>query len=383
MSKRLRVVLLARSFEIGGAEVQLAALAKGLRGTEITPSVACFYPRGPLLAELESARLTPLSLRKRGRWDLLGPVAALRRVLADLRPHVVHSFLTPPNILAALARPDAVGARLVWGLRASNMDLSRYDWTFRLSEFAERRLARRADAIIANSLAGQAHAQRRGYPATRMTVIHNGIDTERFAPDPAARAAVRAQWDFGPEAWVVGLVARLDPMKDHDTFLRAAAIACRRNPRIALVCVGDGPAQYREGLRARAASLGVDGRVHWAGQRRDMPAVFNAMDAVTLTSAFGEGFPNTLGEAMACGVPCVATDVGDAALILDGTGTIVSVGDAAGLAAGWQAFATEARDAYAARKAACRHKIERAFSLDRMVEQHAALYQRLASAGAD
>lgn len=331
------------------------------------------------MEELEAAALAPLSLRKRGRWDLLAPLAHLRRMLADVRPHVLHSFLAPPNILAALARPHAVGARLVWGLRASNMDLSRYDWSFRLSEYAELRLARRADAIVANSQAGMAHALGRGYPSGRMQVIHNGIDTARFAPDPAARIAVRTEWGIASDACAVGLVARLDPMKDHDTFLRAAASAAREDPRMVFVCVGDGPPPYRDALRAKAASLGLEGRLRWAGLRRDMPAVFNAMDVVTLTSAFGEGFPNTLGEAMACGVPCVATDVGDTAVILKGTGVLVRAGDASGLAAGWRTLATERSEAHAARKAVCRQMIVAQFSLERMVEQHATLYRRLAA----
>jgi len=118
----------------------------------------------------------------------------------------------------------------------------------------------------------------------------------------------------------VGLVARLDPMKDHENFLRAAAFVLAEHPNVRFVCVGDGPAHLGDRYRALASKLGVSDKLVWAGARDDMPAAYNAIDIVTLSSAFGEGFPNAIAEAMSTGKPCAVTKVGDAEFIVGDSG---------------------------------------------------------------
>ena len=154
-----------------------------------------------------------------------------------------------------------------------------------------------------------------------MTVITNGIDTERFKPDAAARARVREGWGVAENEILIGLMARLDPMKDHSTFLRTAAMLARERPDVRFVCVGNGPGSYKAELHRLATELELNGKLIWAGARRDMPAVFNALDIAS--SSYSEGFSNAIAEAMACSVPCVVTDVGDSASIVSGTGGVV------------------------------------------------------------
>lgn len=311
----MRLLLLIRSLELGGAERQLALLAAGLhrRGHRVT--VACFYPQGPLLEELTTAGVAVVGLGKRGRWDLLGAGRALRRLAGETQAQVIYSFLDTPNLLAALSKPFCPGLKLAWGVRASDMDLGRYDWFAALMARLPRLLAGRAEVIIVNSRAGAAVAQARGLPADKLVVIPNGIDTERFAPDPAAGLALRREWGLGPEEPLVGLVARLDPMKDHATFLRAAALVLAQRPEARFVCVGGGPTEALARLKALAAELGLGQALIWAGPRGDMPFVHNTLDLLVLSSAFGEGFPNVVGEAMACAKPVVVTRVGDAAWV--------------------------------------------------------------------
>ncbi len=311
----MRLILLTRSLELGGAERQLALLAAGLhqRGHRVT--VACFYPQGPLMAELAAAGVAVAGLGKRGRWDLLGAVRSLRRLVGETRAQVVYSFLDTPNLLAALTKPFCPGLKLAWGVRASDMDLGRYDWFAALMARLPRLLAGRAEVIIVNSRAGAAVAQARGLPAAKLMVIPNGIDTQRFAPEPAAGQALRREWGVEPDAPLVGLLARLDPMKDHATFLRAAALLRARRPETRFVCVGGGSLEALSRLKALAGELGLGEALIWAGARTDMPSVHNALDLLVLSSAFGEGFPNVVGEAMACARPVVVTRVGDAAWV--------------------------------------------------------------------
>src|SRR5262249_55975595 len=158
----------------------------------------------------------------------------------------------------------------------------------------------------------RANAAARGFPIDRVAVVPNGIDTDAMRPDAAAGRAQRRQWELPDSAFVIGCVARLDPMKDHTTLINAAAAFARANSDARFVCAGNGSPSYRDALTRLAGSLGLADRMRWVGEIDDVKAAYNAFDIATLPSAFGEGFPNVVGEAMACGVPVVATDVGDA-----------------------------------------------------------------------
>lgn len=187
----MRVVLLIRSLDVGGAERQLVVLAQGLKGRGTDVRVLTFYPGGRLCGELEAAGVPVSHLRKRGRWDVVGFVWRLVRWLRRARPQVLYAFLPAANILAACVRFFLPGTRIIWGLRASNMEFDRYDGLSRVIARLEAKLSFLPDAIIVNSEAGRAHHLQRGYPADRMHVIENGIDTERFRFDAEGRRRLR------------------------------------------------------------------------------------------------------------------------------------------------------------------------------------------------
>ena len=331
--RKLKIAFLARSLNYGGAERQLATLTVGLHecGHEVT--VVVFYGGGPIEAEIGAAGVPVHALNKRSRWHAIGFFIDLVRQLRRLRPDVVHSYLTVPNVIAAIAKPFLFNHRLVFGVRASSFDLDQYDWLTKFSATLERRLSFAADRIIANSRAGFEHYLSLGWPGNRMVVIPNGIDVDTFASDREARSRIRAEWRVGDDQPLIGLVGRLDVLKDHPTFLRAAARLAETRLDIRFVCVGDGPDPYRQSLKQMADDLGLSKRVIWANFRGDMPAVYNALDILCLSSV-SEGFPNVVGEAMACGVPCVVTDVGDAANIVGDTGIVVPPGNPEAMAQG-------------------------------------------------
>jgi len=330
----MKIVFVARRLGYGGAERQLALLARGLRGRGVDASVAVFYPGGPLEDELRAAGVPIHGLGKRHRWDLLGTWREIDRLVRRERPEVLHGYLHVPNLMLAMRRLRDASTRVVWGVRASGLDLARYDWTVRAIVRACRLLSRVPDLIIVNSRSGRTHWAGQGFPPARMTVIPNGIDTARFAiATPEARAAARAALGLPERATVLGAVGRLDPMKDHETLLQAFATAAAADPGLWLACVGDGTPERRAALRARADALGVGARVAWSDGRGDVERLYAAFDVLVSSSAYGEGFSNVLGEAMACGVPCVATDVGDAREILGELGWIVAPRDPGALAA--------------------------------------------------
>jgi len=316
----MKIFFLIRALDYGGAERQLVVLAKGLhaRGHEVV--VAPFYSGGPLERELLEAGIRIRPLQKRGRWDLLPFLFRLARVMREERPEILHSYLV--DLVTVVLKPWFPSTKIVWGIRSSNMDLSRYDWLTRVSYKLTFRLSRFADAVIANSRAGRDYHIAQGYPRAKVVVIPNGIDTQRFCPDPEAGRHVRSEWGIQDHEQVIGIVGRLDPMKDHPTFLQAASLLPQERNRLRFVCVGEGPSGYRDSLHQLTRSLKLTDHVIWSDGRSDMPNVYNALDLL-VSSSITEGFSNVIAEAMACGVMCVVTNVGDSKWVVEGTGEVV------------------------------------------------------------
>jgi glycosyltransferase involved in cell wall biosynthesis len=317
---QISIFLLARSLEVGGAERQLVALAKGLheRGYKVT--IGLFYRRGELLRDLEDSGIPVVDLGKKGRWDLAGFVARTAAAVRGAQPDVIYSFLGGANLIAAAIRPFVRSARYVWSVRASNMQLKEYGLTRRLAYRVERTISNLPDLIIANSSAGAAHAIRNGFPAGKLVVIPNGIDFERFRPDAKLRAAQRRKLALKAGDVAVGVMARLDPMKGHKVFLEAAAIAAARAPKLRFLCIGEGP-ELPELERIRD-ELGLGDRLSFTGPLEPVSAL-NALDIACSCSVWGEGFSNSVAEAMACGLPVIVTDVGDSAMIAGNAATVV------------------------------------------------------------
>jgi glycosyltransferase involved in cell wall biosynthesis len=337
-ARRIRLLILLRSFSAGGAERQLLEFLKRVDRTSFEVLVVCFY-RGDWHREACAIEgITVSVLDKRHRYDLIGFGARLFAAARAFAPDVIYGYMFAADILA-LATARLTRSHVVWGLRCSRLDHSRYDLFTRLLHWLSCRFARGTELLIANSHAGLADYVDSGARPQRQIVVPNGIDVQRFRPDAAARIAVRRQWGRSDSNVIIGLVARIDPMKGHDVFLHAAAQFSRIREDAWYVCVGaatSGNRDYEKKLRGLADSLGVSGKVMWVGHVDAVEAVYPALDVLTSASRFGEGWSNTVGEAMACGVPCVVSDVGDSARIVGESGCVVAAGDASALCDGWR-----------------------------------------------
>jgi glycosyltransferase involved in cell wall biosynthesis len=331
----MKILFLVRDLAIGGSQRQLALLAAGLAKRTHDVAVAVLYAGGPLEDLLDGSGARLLAIGKSSRWRAAAPLARLRRLFLNEQPDLVYAFLPTQTTLAALLLPRRVKTKLVFGLRAAGVRLDRYDALSSLMYRSEVWLARRADLIVANARAVRADAVGRGMPADRIVVVPNGIDTDAMRPDATAGLAIRRRWQIPDNAFVIGCVARLDAMKDHANLLNAAASFARNHPDAYLVCIGGGPPSYADELKALAKSLGLTDRVVWAGEIGDVKAAYNSFNIATLSSSFGEGFPNAIGEAMACGVPVVATNIGDVRWIVGEFGEVVPPSNPDLLCAGW------------------------------------------------
>ncbi|MGE0368463.1 MAG: glycosyltransferase, partial [Candidatus Dadabacteria bacterium] len=186
---------------------------------------------------------------------------------------------------------------------------------------------------IYNSEAGLTFRRSTGHRFRRELVIQNGIDTERFKPDSEARDLLRREWGINDGETLIGAAGRIVPEKGLNHFIKAASAVKKARPRIRFVIAGGGDPEYRRKLDDICAGSGLGGGLVWAGVRKDMDRFYSSLD-LFCSPSYGEGFPNVVAEAMACGVPCIATNAGDSATIIDGFGVVVPTDDADELARG-------------------------------------------------
>lgn len=371
----MKILFLERSLGRGGAQRQLVELAVGLRQRGHSVTVALFYKEGPLISEILERGVSLRILNKKRRWDVFGFLRDILNLVKRERPDILCTFLPVPNLVALVCKLFHPALRLVWGVRASNVNVMHYDRLTRLSYQLEVFGSRFADAIISNSKAGQRTVVGKGFPSQKVFVIPNGIDTGRFRCDPLGRQSLRQSWNFADTDILVGIIGRLDPMKDHRTFLQAAARAAATMRNLRFVCVGDEGPVLRKDLVTFAASLGLNDII-WSDGRDDMTAVYSACDVVCSSSAYGEGFSNTLAEAMACGRRCIATDVGDAREIIEMTGSIVPPAEEETLADAIVRLCQEVARYGPNSEAAC-VRIQKNFSIDVMVRSFEDEFRRL------
>ncbi|MBN1427557.1 MAG: glycosyltransferase [Anaerolineae bacterium] len=361
------LTFLNRQFDIGGAERQLIELLKHIDKRRFRVTVVTFYNNGTLQPEVEAIEgIHQINLNKRGRYDIIPFLWRLWCAARASRPHIIHGYLDLANVLALLMG-RLLGTGVVWGILSSNMPSGQYGWALRMSLYLQEILGRFADLIIHNSHTGLRYYASRGIPSARMIVIPNGIDIRRFCHNGDARRRIRAEWGIQNDQWLVGLVGRLDPAKDHSTFIRAVALFIRDIQEVRFVCVGDGPTHYHEDLKKLSRDLNVAEYLIWAGSRSDMPDVYNAFDIAT-SSSTSEGLPYALGEAMSCGIPCVVTDVGDSAWLVGDTGIVVPPGDPHALMEGWKEMFGKL-DAGLPLGNMARERIIQEFSADKLAER--------------
>ena len=330
----IRVCHLITSLDVGGAEHALVRLCIALAARGYDQLVLNMTSDGPLARELRSAGITTHSLGMgRGSPSPIGLVQVVRK-LRRFRPHVLQTGCT--TLICWVRYCCRCSSRTIGVERwCSNMSDDRRLLT-RWVICSLALLSRIPDAIITNSSAGQADHCRAGYRQERFVLIPNGVDTDRFRPLPGERATLRADLGVPAEGPLIGLVARFHPMKDHATFLDAARRFLATHPDARFILAGLGCEPGAEPLESMIRQRGLAPHMMLLGQRGDLPRIYPALDLVCLSSAFGEGAPNVLLEALACGVPCVATDVGDNRVIIDQCGQVVPPRDPAAMAAAWQ-----------------------------------------------
>lgn len=376
--RRIKILFVTSCLDTGGAEMFLWQLLGELDRDRFVPTVVSLRDRGTLGDTIEALGVRVHTLNLRGNVRGALSMLDLPRLMRKLRPDLIQGWMYHGNLAAIYARvPARLDTPVLWSIHHSIQDLAREKRTTRWLIKHSRWAAKAVSAIQYCSIASKNQHEALGYPPQLSVAIPNGFDCERFRPCPERRDQLRNDLGVPSNAKVIGHIARYHPMKDHANFIRAAACYASSETRARFVLAGRGVDESNAELVKLRADLGLQDRMFFLGEHDDTPILFQAFDLCSSSSAYGEAFPLVVGEAMASGVPCVVTDVGDSALIVGDTGLTVPARDHDALAAGWRALLDESAESRTWRCRAARARILEHFTLTAAANQFADLYQRL------
>lgn len=378
--RKIRITHVITGLSTGGAENVLSQVATRMDGGAFTNTVISLTGLGPVAQRLCEAGV-PVSaaefLKDRFR---ISPVAKLVTAIRRSEPNIVQTWMYHGDLIGGVIAHYAAKVPVIWNLRQSTFDpQTSKKATIRIAKLCAGLSNRLPHAIVCGSNAAYDSHIRFGYRPDRMVVLPNGFDTAIFAPDPQCRPALLRDLGLGDDTFLVGLIARFDPQKDHATFFAAAAQVARHISHAHFVLCGEGIDGNNSDLRALIKAHGLAGRTHLLGLLDGLAPFYPALDVLALSSAYGEGAPNVLGEAMACGVPCVTTDIGDSAVIVGATGVVVPSRDPGTLAAALCRVAEMPDDQRRRLGAMARSRIVDEYPIGLVVERYEDLYRRVYS----
>ena len=361
-----------------GAEKMLYRLVSGMDAARFENEVISLTDLGPMTENFQAAgirvRALGMSRGSANPYYLARLAGWLRKLPAQ---QLIQTWMYHADLIGGLAAKLAGCSGLVWNIRHSELhpgvDKRHTIWTAKACAVLSSRLPRR---IICASEASRTFHEKLGYAHDRMEVIPNGFDLDLFRPDDEARDAVRSELGAAPSTLLIGYVARKHPVKDHRTFFEAAGLLHKQFSEVRFVLCGDGATREDTELRDWSEAAGVRDVCFFLGRRDDVPRVMNALDIAT-SSSTSEAFPNTLAEAMACGVPAVVTNVGDSRSILGETGSVVPPKDPKALAQAWAALIQAGPDLRERLGEAARNRVQTHFSMPNIVRRYEALYTEL------
>jgi glycosyltransferase involved in cell wall biosynthesis len=380
VERRTKVAFFISGLPFGGAEMMLMKLISAMDRSRFQPVVISLSDGGALAAPIEAldTRVHCLGIQ-RGLGAASGwtKLRKLRQIVAHERPTVLQGWMYYGNLAATIA---GGGIPIVWGVRGSlpQEGLQGHPWMTRWIIRTNAVMSWRARAIVYNSRLAAAQHERIGFSASKSRWIPNGFDTLQFSPDLHMRTQARRELGVDPNEILIGLIARYHPMKGHENFLKAAALLASRVPRVRFVLVGTNVDNFNSEINKYISQERLGSKILLLGERLDVPNLTRALDIATCSSS-EEAFPNVLGEAMACGVPCVATNVGDCAWVLGEAGLAVPRDDPGALAAAWEHLVNMGREGRNALGAIGRGRVEKFFTLSTVAREYEALYEDVMS----
>ena len=374
----MKILHLVTGLSIGGAEMMLYKLVTKMNRDKFEIQVISLTDVGPIGERIQDSGILVRALgMKRGVPDPRMVFKLIRWLKKD-RPDIVQTWMYHADLIGGLAVRMFGKIPVVWNIRHSNLD-QKFNkkttlWTAKacakLSNFLP------SNIICCSHASKEVHSSL-GYKNNKMIVIPNGFDLEVFSPSKDARKKVRRLLGLSDETILIGLIARFDPQKDHKTFFQAAGILHKDYPAVHFMLCGDGVTRDKPIIRKWIDEADVKSVTHLLGCWEDMPSLQAALDMAASSSSYGEGFPNVIGEAMACCVPCVVTDVGDSARIIGNTGLVAPPSNPEALADALERMIDLGEERKKLGMLA-RKRIEDNYSLEKIVSKYEKIYVGLA-----
>jgi glycosyltransferase involved in cell wall biosynthesis len=376
----MRVLHIISGLNSGGAERMLLKLLHEFRGRKFESMVVSLSGAGQLGSAIEAMGVSVVALDFRSVFRLPRQFVCLLRIIRQFQPDLVQTWMYHADLIGGLAARLAGVRNIFWNIRQSSIDRRFLHWRnyclIRLCAIFAATVPR--VCLINSREAIKSHVQA-GYPSNAFRYVPNGFETERFAPSIKARSSVREELGVSAEALIVGLIARYDPQKDHAAFVNAMACCLEKYPSMHVLLAGSGADEENFFLVSSIARTGYPHNFHLLGLREDIPRLTASLDIACSASRYGEGFPNALGEAMASGVTCVVTDVGDCVDILGGSGLVVPPGSSDDFAqAVLKAISLGASGRFALGALARQRVLDR-YSMKAVAEQYEAIYREFVS----
>ncbi len=374
----ITVLHLVTGLNMGGAEVLLFDLVSRSDRSTFKHIVVSMLDEGVFGSRIRDNGIVVHCLNMKRGHPSAKSLLRLLSILHDEQPDLIQTWMYHADLLGAIVSGFYRRIPLIWCLHAAELDVSQYgnltDWTRRLCI----RLSWMPAVVTANSEITHRNHVDLGYRPRQWKLIPNGFDLDKFRPDSDARVSLRDELGLTDDAMLIGLIARYDPMKDHTTFLRGAALLHQMEPRVQFVLAGGGVTYENEYLAGLVEELGLQDCVRMLGIRTDISRVTAALDIATSSSSFGESFSNSIAEAMACGVPCVVTDVANLPFLVGDTGVVVPPQNPNALANGWWEMISVGFQDRRLIGLKARTRIELKFSLEQMISGYEELYHSLA-----
>jgi glycosyltransferase involved in cell wall biosynthesis len=373
--RTMHVLHIINSLDVGGAENALVNLV-GASPADIRHDVVSLTGDGPMAERLRSHGCEVTGLDFRGPWRFLRSFTRLVVLIRRTQPDVIQTWMYHSDILGALARAGArSNAGLVWGVRLSEPMAAGLKFTTRLTVRLAALMSRIfPDAIVANAEKSRPEHARLGYPAELFRIVPNGFDTTRFRPDAARRTAMRREFGLGDDAVLAGLVGRFSAQKNQIGLIAATGMAAETRTDLHLLLCGRHIGAGNGALNDAIGSAGLGERTVLLDERPDTENVYAALDFY-VSASLSEGFPNVIAEAMACGLPCIATDVGNCRDLIGRNGIVVPPADRDALARAIGAMADLKADERQAIGEKARRHVEETYSLAQMAAAFANVWR--------
>jgi glycosyltransferase involved in cell wall biosynthesis len=361
----MRIAYVLTSLGVGGAERQVVQLAERMTARGHAVSLLVLLGRQP---EEWPTTLDPARLEMRKTpMSFAAGLAKARRLLGGFHPDLIHSHTYPANMVARLLGLLGPPVPILSTIHSVYEGPWPRMLAYRLTDFLSRR------TTTVSQAGALRYVRLKAIPASKCSVVANGIDTTEFAPSPGRRACLRAQMGAGEDfVWLAA--GRIVPAKDYPNLLHAFALIHTEFPNAQLWIAGEALDSGTAAVHALASSLGLSAAVRWLGLRRDMPALLDAADGFALASSW-EGMPLAVGEAMAMEKPVVATDAGGVRELVGESGVIVSAKSPEGLAQAMLALMRATPEARSLLGHAARERIQSRFSMDAKADEWEAFYR--------